>query len=93
MITLQAGDHWICQNKACEAEISVVISSELDAGTNPRCSCGSTMKKSYSQPKLRPPAPKRPKGSFLRRKRRVSSRSGDQNSAGGNCRDEIRQGV
>jgi len=64
MITLQAGDHWICQNKACGAEISVLISSELDDGANPRCSCGSTMKKSYSQPTLRPLSPEEAEGLF-----------------------------
>jgi len=62
MITLQAGDHWVCQNKACRAEISVLISSELDAGTNPRCSCGSTMKKSYSKPVLRQLSPEEAEG-------------------------------
>jgi hypothetical protein len=64
MIALQAGDRWVCKNTACRAEVSVLKSSELDAGTNPKCSCGSAMKKSYSKPVLRPLSPEEAEGLF-----------------------------
>src|SRR3981081_3567653 len=50
---LQERDHWICQNTACSAEVIVVASSRLNEGSNPRCSCGSVMKKPYVVPLLR----------------------------------------
>jgi hypothetical protein len=50
---LRDRDHWICQNTACLAEFIVVASSRLPQGSNPRCSCGSIMKKPYSLPSVR----------------------------------------
>jgi hypothetical protein len=38
-------------NDACGGEIMVLASSELE-GENPRCSCGSVMKKPYHRPTL-----------------------------------------
>jgi hypothetical protein len=53
MVRLQNGDRWICQNADCRCEIVVVKSSGLKTGSNPICSCGSTMKKPYTTPELK----------------------------------------
>jgi hypothetical protein len=52
VMKFSSGDHWCCQNDACGCEITVVVSSKLE-GENPRCSCGSVMKKAYTKPRLR----------------------------------------
>jgi hypothetical protein len=39
-------ERWICQNDACGSMILVLQSSRLE-GDNPRCSCGSVLKKEY----------------------------------------------
>ena len=49
---MRPGDSWHCTNSACKAEFLVQIASQLD-GDNPRCTCGSTMKKKYSSPVFR----------------------------------------
>lgn len=53
MITLHEGDRWICTNSVCRAEMVVVKHSESGTGTNPRCSCGTLLKKPYHRPTLR----------------------------------------
>ncbi len=49
---MRPADSWHCTNSACKAEILVQIASQLD-GVNPRCRCGSAMKKKYSSPVFR----------------------------------------
>jgi len=49
---MRPADSWHCTNGACKAEILVQIASQLD-GVNPRCRCGSAMKKKYSSPVFR----------------------------------------
>lgn len=52
MRTMQIGQAYRCQNVACRAEIEVKKAS-LEGPANPRCCCGSEMKKVYSPPVLR----------------------------------------
>ncbi len=49
---IQKGERWRCLNDACSGEIVVLASSQLE-GENPRCACGSVMKKPYSKATLR----------------------------------------
>jgi hypothetical protein len=49
---IRKGEQWRCFNHACGSGILVLASSELAAGTNPRCSCGSIMKKPYLPPQI-----------------------------------------
>ena len=51
-LKISSGQRWRCQNDACGCEITVMVSSKLE-GDNPRCSCGSVMKKPYTKPQLR----------------------------------------
>src|SRR4029077_14451591 len=51
-LQIRKGERWRCQNRACRSEILVTISSRMQGGSNPRCSCGETMKKPYSRPEL-----------------------------------------
>jgi len=46
---MKAGQPWHCSNPACRCEVLVQSTSEVD-GSNPRCGCGSPMKKKYTQP-------------------------------------------
>jgi hypothetical protein len=46
---MKSGEHWHCSNPACRCAILVETSGELE-GQNPRCACGSVMKKNYSPP-------------------------------------------
>jgi hypothetical protein len=48
---ISSGEHWCCQNDACGCEIKVLVSSKLE-GENPRCSCGSVLKKPYTKPQF-----------------------------------------
>lgn len=50
---IQKGERWLCQNDACGGEILVLASSQLQDVGNPRCSCGSVMKKPYIKPEIR----------------------------------------
>jgi hypothetical protein len=52
-VAIRKGEQWHCSNQACNGEILVITSSESEAGVNPRCSCGSTMKKPYSRPAVK----------------------------------------
>jgi hypothetical protein len=49
---LRPVDSWHCTDSACKAEISVQVASQNE-GVNPRCICGSPMKKKYSSPVFR----------------------------------------
>jgi hypothetical protein len=49
---MKSGEHWHCSNPACRCTILVETSSVLE-GQNPRCACGSIMKKDYSPPVFR----------------------------------------
>ena len=51
-MSIQKGERWFCQNDACGSEIMVVESSKLRNDENPRCSCGSIMKKPYFRPEV-----------------------------------------
>jgi hypothetical protein len=49
---MNEGQVYRCQNIKCRGEVKVVKSS-VDARANPRCCCGSEMKKPYTAPVLR----------------------------------------
>ena len=49
---IRKGKRWRCQNRSCQAEILVRVSSEVPDGRNPRCSCGQVMKKPYVPPEI-----------------------------------------
>ena len=49
---MRLGESWHCTNGACRAAVSVHAPSQCDGG-NPRCSCGSAMKKKYTRPVFR----------------------------------------
>lgn len=51
-MSIQKGERWLCQNNSCGSEILVVESSKLSNDENPRCSCGSIMKKPYVKPEV-----------------------------------------
>jgi hypothetical protein len=46
------GQVYRCQNLHCRCEIKVVKTS-IEANSNPRCCCGSEMKKPYTKPVVR----------------------------------------
>jgi hypothetical protein len=52
-MTMREGERWICSNPACRCEIEVVIASNGADGTNPKCCCGSRMRKDYHAPSFR----------------------------------------
>jgi hypothetical protein len=52
-VAIRKEERWRCQNAFCASEILVTSSSEVEGGTNPRCSCGSVMKKTYVSPALK----------------------------------------
>jgi hypothetical protein len=49
---MKSGERWHCMNPACLCAVLVETSGELE-GHNPRCSCGSIMKKEYAPPVFR----------------------------------------
>jgi len=49
---MKSGERWHCMNPACLCAVLVETSGELE-GSNPRCSCGSIMKKEFSPPVFR----------------------------------------
>jgi hypothetical protein len=51
-VAIRKGERWRCQNRECRSEIFVTISSRVQDGFKPRCSCGETMKKPYVRPEL-----------------------------------------
>ncbi len=48
---MKKGEQWHCSNPACHCEVLVQFSGEIE-GSNPRCVCGSFMKKKYAPPNL-----------------------------------------
>jgi len=46
---MKSGEHWHCTNVACRCSVFVETTGEIE-GSNPRCSCGSVMKKDYFPP-------------------------------------------
>jgi hypothetical protein len=50
---MREGERWICSNPACRCEVDVVIASKSADGTNPKCCCGSRMRKLYRAPSFR----------------------------------------
>ena len=52
-VAIRKGEQWNCINPACNGEVFVIASSELEGGVNPRCSCGSVMKQPYLRPALK----------------------------------------
>jgi hypothetical protein len=46
-------DRYICQNPSCRNEFERPKDSGPEGNTNPRCTCGSEMKKVYSKPMAR----------------------------------------
>jgi hypothetical protein len=57
---LQKGQRWQCESHYCGSEIQVLASSEVECGINPRCSCGSMMKKIQVAPQVKPCDPAAP---------------------------------
>lgn len=53
MMAMQVGERWICCNAECRCELVVVRSGRTGEGANPRCFCGSRMKKCYKTPAFR----------------------------------------
>jgi hypothetical protein len=51
-MVMHSGEHWHCTNPACRCGVLVEIDGKID-GDNPRCACGSAMKKDYSPPHLK----------------------------------------
>jgi len=51
---LQKGHRWQCESRYCGSEFQVVASSEVECGINPRCSCGSMMKRVSVAPQVKP---------------------------------------
>jgi hypothetical protein len=52
-VAIRKEERWRCQNPSCTSEILVMSSSEVEGGTNPRCSCGSLMRKPYVRPGMK----------------------------------------
>jgi hypothetical protein len=46
-MAMRTGQLWECRNDACGCEILVVAKSGVKSRVEPRCCCGSTMKKSH----------------------------------------------
>jgi hypothetical protein len=53
LMRLQKGQLWQCESRYCGSEFQVVASSEVECGINPRCSCGSMMKKIFVTPQVK----------------------------------------
>jgi hypothetical protein len=51
---LQKGQRWQCESRYCGSEFEVLASSEVECGINPRCSCGSAMKRVSVVPQVKP---------------------------------------
>ena len=48
-MVMKTGERWRCTNAACRCTVLVETTGEAE-GENPRCACGSLMKKEYSSP-------------------------------------------
>jgi hypothetical protein len=49
---MKSGERWHCIHPACGCIVLVESNGEVE-GQNPRCACGSIMKKGYSPPVFR----------------------------------------
>lgn len=48
-MVMKAGERWHCMNAACQCAVIVETTGEIE-GQNPRCACGSILKKQYAPP-------------------------------------------
>jgi hypothetical protein len=48
-MVMKIGERWHCTDAACRCVILVETTGEIE-GQNPRCACGSIMKKEYASP-------------------------------------------
>jgi len=46
------GQRFVCQNLECGCEVKVTKAPAADAVSNPRCACGTEMKKPYVKPSV-----------------------------------------
>jgi hypothetical protein len=51
-MVLRKAQIYLCQNEGCRAEIHVMKDS-IEGSSNPRCCCGTEMKKPYTKPILK----------------------------------------
>ena len=51
-MVMKSGECWHCINPVCGCVVVVEADGEIE-GQNPRCACGSAMKKDYSAPVFR----------------------------------------
>jgi hypothetical protein len=51
-MAMNSGERWHCIHPACGCTVLVEANGEIE-GQDPRCACGSNMKKGYSPPALR----------------------------------------
>jgi len=49
-MNMRRGEKWICSNPTCRSEFVVTVAGGPEGGVNPRCCCGSKMKKVYAAP-------------------------------------------
>jgi hypothetical protein len=49
---MKSGERWHCVNPACGCAVLVETNGEIE-GQNPRCACGTILKKLYSPPVFR----------------------------------------
>jgi len=47
---LKAGALWKCTNRECSSEIAVALGAKMEGAANPRCCCGSVMKRPFARP-------------------------------------------
>jgi hypothetical protein len=50
---MHIGQKWRCVNPRCCAELVIIESSQLVDADQPRCGCGTVMKKAYERPTAR----------------------------------------
>lgn len=48
-MVMKAGERWQCMNAACQCAVVVETTGRVE-GENPRCVCGSILKKQYTPP-------------------------------------------
>jgi hypothetical protein len=49
---MKSGESWHCTNPSCLCQVRVEVTGEIE-GQNPRCACGSLLKKVYTAPVFR----------------------------------------
>lgn len=49
---MMKGQVYRCMNRSCNCEVVVSRGSDIEGNSNPRCCCGSEMKKPFSIPVL-----------------------------------------